>query len=404
MFNVIIYFFILLVTNIYIFLKKDRILLKILITLYTCISLISLILINYGKININGNIINEDSLSLVPFLYLCIVYFCFFAPFFSRRFSASKINVNINNNYIYIGIVYVICTIIAIKCYFPGIQNLINDGNYAINRMNLYNDSMIMPYSNIIEFMAIQFSGYFRLFAVVLGFQMLKNSPKKNYDKIGLIIIASTLLYTIVTSMYTSSRGSIINFFTFLFALFLFYFNSIESNKKLNIIIGLTVIIPLLIVYIYNITISRFEEESLYSVLLYLGQSPIVFANNIFNLPTLAFGKYGLGQLFGIPFSESDVGGSWASGFFTFVGWLYIDWGLIGVLLIGIICFIFIVKIINKKRYGLSDLMIILLYYQTLLNGVFVIGRSYIYTILGNVLIIIFLKIFVEGKKYKVRI
>ena len=129
------------------------------------------------------------------------------------------------------------------------------------------------------------------------------------------------------------------------------------------------------------------------SIIRYLGHAPIVFNEHIFTLPDFAFGNYSLGALFKTTFTEASVGGNWDTLFFTFVGWFWIDWSFIGTIIISIIVFSTMNFIIRKKRYDLSDLFLIVTYFQFLTSGVFVIGRQYIYTLISNLIIYALLKL-----------
>ena len=104
-----------------------------------------------------------------------------------------------------------------------------------------------------------------------------------------------------------------------------------------------------------------------------------------------------MGRLFGgRSISPSELGGSWGSGFYTFVGWLFIDWGVGGTIVVVSVIALITNQIMRKKIYSIADLFIVFFVYYTLLQGVFVIGRSYIYNIVIAVVIYWFVELFFE--------
>ena len=386
------------------FVKKVNVLGLVLFFIYDIIAFVAVYSIKQG-------IIDSDGITIIPYLFLCLTYLLFFSPFFKRKnqCTAKKIAFKTDIKIKIIAIIYIICAVIAILCYLPNVIQLINSGDWAMNRYNLYQDVSAVPYSNRIQFLSMQIAGYLRTLALIIGFTLLRSIKNrkydlkdKKYDKIlGYCTLGAAICYTIISAMYTSARGTIFNVCFFVMALYLFYYSEIEENRRRFIsivaILSLIAIIP----YFMQVTVSRFTgNQAGNSILLYFSQPPTVFNKHIFKLPKYAWGNFGIGSLFGTNFTEASVGGNWKTGFYTFVGWLFIDWGPIGVLVIGLMICLIINKIIKKREYQIADIFFIMSYYQILTSGVFVIGRTYIYTLIGNLVIYLFLKSFVENKTY----
>ena len=211
---------------------------------------------------------------------------------------------------------------------------------------------------------------------------------------LGFTTILSGASVLIVSAMSQSSRGSIVNIALLLGVLFVFFFNELGNKSRIYfsilIFIGFLAVVP----YVVEVTMSRFSDGAIDSLVSYFGQSPVVFNYGVFDIDKLSFGKYAFGNLFDLGnISPSDVGGSWGSGFYTYVGWLYLDWGFIGTIVTASLISWICIRIIRKKTYTVSDIYIVFFVYYSLLQGVFVIGRDYCYNILMTIIIYYFVKV-----------
>lgn len=400
----IIYFILLLLLTVYFVNKRANVLGKMILILYTFIAFVSFISLKDG-------IIDESGITLIPYIFLVVSYFIFFSPFLVKetKCGAKKIVGHVDVKYIIFAYIYIICAIVAIKCYFPSVINLLSSGDWALNRTALYSGDLNAPYSNRLEYYAIQFSGYFRILAIIVGFSLLRFDNREHgvfYSKMnrlaGILTIVTSMIYVICTSIFNSARGTLFNVFVLVIAIYLFFYYEIEKNKRRFFLILGGLIIAAIAPYVIQVTISRFGSgDAADSVISYFGQAPIVFNKYVFPLEKHAWGKYGFSHILGFTFTPESIGGQWGASFFTFVGWICIDWGPIGVLLIGGVVSYFIKKFINKAEYQISDIFLVFTYYQVLTNGVFVIGASYIYTLIGSIIIFILLKIFIENRRYK---
>ena len=389
-----VYFAIVLAITIYSYVKNYNILGKLLWTLYSAISLFTVIAVRNGVVEVDG-------ISIFPYLFLILSFVVFFYPFMKNEniFSAKKIEFTIDNRYIWILIIYTICSIVAIKCLLPSVLSLLSSGNWALNRRELYAGNIVFPYSNRFEYYSIQVSGYFRLLAMIIAFGLLRENRLKILAFAGL---GSSVISMILNSIYTSSRGSIVNALMLVLALYLYYYSEIEKDKRRFIFIIASLVMTQIIPYIVEVTVSRFSSGGAgSSVISYLGQAPAVFNTGVSHISKLSFGKYAFGVLFGDNnFSQTNIGGTWGAGFYTFVGWIYIDWGPIGTVIWGMVIGYIITYIINKSKYMISDVFAIFCVYSMLLQGVFVIGRNYSYNIVANIFIYFIIKIFFEKYKF----
>jgi hypothetical protein len=102
---------------------------------------------------------------------------------------------------------------------------------------------------------------------------------------------------------------------------------------KRTLIIAVSIIIPLILIYFIAVTVSRFEESSLNidageSMMYYLGHSMLTFNYGVMDtIQNYANGAY----MFDCS-SLKDIrfGTHFGTNFITFVGVLYLDFGLVG--------------------------------------------------------------------------
>ncbi len=392
-----IYFAILLLLTFFCIVKKANVLGTILFALYTGSALFALIAVGQGNISTNG-------VQLFPYFFLAGSLTIFFYPFYRNKtvFNAGMLNKEIHRNYILFAYFYIICAVISVWCYIPSVKALLGSGSWYLNRSLVYADKVTYPYRNTIEHFAMLFSSYTEVLALIVGFSIFR--MKKN-TKTGVLLVALTIARTTCSAIYTSSRGMIIQLAILVLAIYCFFYKDIEENKRRFVTVLIIIAILVITPYIIDVTVSRFSgtRGAGNSVIQYLGQPPIVFNRGVFTSEKIAWGNYGFGALIGSSFSPEDIGGTWGTGFFTFVGWIFIDWGILGVVLIGVICAFFFSGIIKKQEYQISDLFLLFTYYYTLAKGVFVIGREYCYILIASLVIYALLKFVAEKYVFTIR-
>lgn len=338
--------------------------------------------------------LNISNITFLPYLYLIIAYLIFFAPFlYSKKdLSSSKVIFKINKYYLIFAFLYITASLITIKISIPFASLMLQLGDWAAS----YREETPVIYSNFIEYVAILFTSYTRLLALILGVLMFRKYQLLKYKYIAFFLILSGIVTQIFSAIICTSRSMIFEIFLLLPAIYLFFYNDIDNKRKK--IINTVILLSLLYVlhFFIDVTISRFESRGIFdSMLSYMGQAPIVFNTQMFGiLDHFLYGDYTLGNLYGIKsFSPLSIGGLWGTRFYTFVGWLYVDWGEIGTIICGLLlnlcCYLFI----KKKSFDISDVYILFSYYLFLIKGVFVIGRSYVIQIIAIVIIYFVLKI-----------
>jgi len=334
-----------------------------------------------------------ERITLTPYLYLVLLYVIFFAPFlYSKKdLSESKVVFKINRYYITFALLYIVASLITIKISIPVASFMIKLGDWA----SLYREETPVIHSNFIEYASILFTSYTRLLAFILGILMLRKMQSSLYNCIAILLILTGVITQIFSAIICTSRSMIFELFVLLPGIYLFFYQSIAKEKKRIV----NILVVLFTVYVcglfIDVTVSRFESRGIYdSLLSYLGQAPIVFNTQMFGLlDRFLYGDYTLGNLYGVKsFSPSMIGGLWDVRFYTFVGWLYVDWGGVGTILVGLLLNLLFFFFIKKKTLYVSDIFILFSYYLFLIKGVFVIGRSYIIQIIASFVIFFILK------------
>lgn len=393
----IVYFIILSIILFFCISKRKNPMGILLIVLYLLIGFFSVILVKNNFLNA----VDIEKIKFWPYFYLIICYIILFLPFLHKKGLKLDKAKSITNSrtYVLFMYVYILFALIALASSFPTVIKLINEGNWSFT----YGENSIYTYSNIVEYVSINIVGYTRMLALVAGFSFLVDLKRtKKFFWISITVIVCAILTGISESVLSTSRSMIYDIILVLAALSLFYFNGFSKRKKVLFILVVVLSSIPIIKLLFDISFSRFELRGINEYLIYyLGQAPIVFNSQLSTqIVNIKFGTYFLGGILGQSgFDPTSIGGTWSSRFYTFVGFFYIDWGFIGTIIICILSSLLFWHSIKKKKYYISDLFLIFTYYQFLTKGVFVIGRTYIYTIISTIVIYFFAKYVLEKVK-----
>lgn len=376
------------------FLKKTNVMGKVLWALFTMVSIFSVIAMKVGLV--------RSDVTFFPYLFLIIVYLIVFYPFITKsvEFSIEKVTYVLNKKYVIFAYIFIIAGIISIMYYLPLVRQLILSGDWNQNRSDLYSGTFQFSYTWY-QYYALQFIGYTKILGLIVGFVFLRNEQKSILGWLSIIVGS---LASVLSAMSQSSRGAIVNIVLLVLVIFIFFYRDMANSKKRLILILVAAGILANLPYVIEVTVSRFSSSgALSSIISYFGQPPVVFNYGVTPVYKHMYGVYAWGNLFNAtPVSPSDIGGSWGTGFYSFVGWMYIDWGYIGTLIVSIIIAYITYRIINKNTYDIADLFLLFFIYYTLLQGAFVIGRDYCYNMFMALVIYGFVKLFFD--KYTLKI
>lgn len=397
------YFCVLLLATLYAIRKKVNNIGFIILALYTTIAGLSIYICQEERLTWYH--VYMSDLKFYPFLVLLIAYTIFFYPLLYSKsiLTSDKIVTEIDDRYKFLLIIYIICTILSIINNAATVVQMVLSNDLAANyKLFTLGKEGQFNYYNFGFYLATQISNYTSLLCLIMAFLFLRN--KKNI-KISIISIVLYFISNLMIALYVSARGMVFEYAMLFLAIFLFVFPNIQkSSKKLIFIFG-AIVLSILIPYMINITVSRFTRAGAFdSVLQYFGQPPLIFNGAVQSLEKFYHGKYAFDYLFGRELNLIEFGHTWVQGFYTFVGYFYIDWGIPGIIVIGLIACLVMRKIVRKECYNLSDLLLIFAYYKFLLKGSLVIGSHYIVDFVMTILLYFLMRVFIENNKRKVRI
>lgn len=337
-------------------------------------------------------------LTLWPYLYLFIVFMLFFRPYlFDNESLYYRLKVKDTKVLIIISVVYILNAVIVTFYSLPQAIDAINSGEWLTIR-NEFNAEEISLYSNQIDRFAKIFTQYFQIAAIVILFYFLTLRHITTLWKILLAI--AIILPMLLVSVITASRGLLFGLFINLLIGYLIFRKGISGKTKRLISISSIPFLILALVFVSSVTMSRFGEDAQSSsILSYLGHSFMTFnygvADSIHNY---AYGRYFFKwfyDLFGInsTINYIHLGTHFETGFITFVGTLYVDFGAIGTFLIALFFPIIISRSFrHKKTLDIADIFMYTFYLSYLVNGVFVVGYGNSLSWLMAIIVYILLK------------
>lgn len=214
------------------------------------------------------------------------------------------------------------------------------------------------------------------------------------------IVLFSSFSYPLFVLAYLGRDGILFWFFSFMSYALLFYRylprNVVKKMKRLLVIAA----VPFVVVFLF-ITVGRFvvngnSDGVLYPMLNYLGQGPINFAEFYYtDVRTMGWGANMFPLFFG---AIDDIGyllerydiKTWV--FKTFISSIYMDFGSVLTLLLGILL-ILLFRVLHKKdlsshNLSISFLILFGLFFSIYSQGVFYFRQ---YNRIGNLFIIVML-------------
>ena len=372
---------------------------KMLLLLYTAIAVFAMLVPTMGQLAYVRRLDPED-VTYGMMIFLLISFTIYFSPFLKKReiFTSQKMDIALNRNYYIFAAVYIVLCIITIILYFQPLMQIIRSGAWAVNRKFMASEEAVYPYHNFLEKIIINCTSYFRILALIVGMLLIQGDEDK---RLGYLTVIAASVCEVCTDLYVSSRGLLATYILLLIALFMFFFPELTKKNRIRIVLIGVVAGVLIFPYLIDITINRFTTSSNISLIYYFGQPPYGFAREVQDLKYHLYGRFAFGTLFGDVKFPAEFS-SWVHGFYTFVGWLYADWGYIGTIIIGIIVAMYFSSKINKEKYSMADLFLVFSYYKLLVEGVFTIGRTKSNMIVITIFIYLILKCVMDKYRFTI--
>lgn len=345
---------------------------------------------------------NFPEIDIVPTFLYCILLTISIIPFFKFRSDKIKL-ITLTNNKLFITISWtlIILTFISLGITIPSIKSTLTL-NFADIRKEYYQDAGTFYefsgqpwYQYLINF-APSFSPILLLF---FFYSVVYMNNKKIFNI--LLLLSSVVLP--LNSILSAARTQVIYWLMTFCALYICFKPQFKTKSKLKILVTTSIIGILGIIYIYSVSVSRFEEResgTLGSLISYAGQSFPQFCNvyNHYTFDKLTFdrvfpitSKYVLGHKFtNVQYREHQSLriGAETGVFFTFLGDAMLDFGKVGMIIYTLIFYFISIKCLKRKDYSsisLSQMIIFVLLMRQTLLGLF----AYVYTSISSSIMVI---------------
>ena len=289
--------------------------------------------------------------------------------------------------------ILIVLSFFSIAFFLPSVNHIFTMADLGDARNDLYAGTMYVEAGLSNTIASVSASLY--VFAIVLFFVYLiiGNSKKR-----CVLLLLSSLSEIIHVLAYVGRDGVVFWIFSFVF-IYLYFspYLSSETNKKIikNGLIGIGILmIPFMLISIGRFADSSDYDDTSSALLSYLGQGPInaVLFYGIDNPPMSNGSCFPLfWEVTGItpPVSDGMVRiGEWRSwAFSTFIVDYYRTFGFWGHYIVGLFLYFLFNLIIGNKRCGsFSSMIVYLLYFQVISEGLFYFHH---YTRGGNLFIVL---------------
>ncbi len=371
------------------FYKKNRQIgpIEILIALYAFVAICAVNLFFIDK--------NRWELHLGYFIYLFIAVFVFLLGVSNdRAIVLHKNPISSYSFYKKLSILYIVLALFSCFFYMPQVIYVLENPKWAL----LYEDSHEATDTSIIIKLANLFF-HLRYLGVVLFFSIL--SHEKSSKELKILLGIGAFLPVFIVTMLNASRGGLIILVASLVMTYFMFRPILASSIKKTIKRFFIILAPIFVLYFIGVSVSRFSDDlatgysstndALWD---YLGHSMLYFNNGVMDCIT----SYGHGSYMFALHDNSIKGTNFGTNFITFVGCLYLDFGAIGTLLIGLLVSL-LLKGLCHRSLGIPELFLILNYLMFLFYGVFVTASGFGYQWIEILIIYFGLKIF--DKKWR---
>jgi oligosaccharide repeat unit polymerase len=350
-----------------------------LVAVYTFSILFSIILYNSD--------IDYRYTSLSASIVFCVTLLFYFIPFFKKDLKIdSTYDANFLKRFTIIG--YCLSIILIIGCLFllTKIQEAMAYGLVELRQDTVYKGEEVLMNYSLIEHIGhsiLRWLGGLSYSALIMFFYAFLYIKKKYLLKI-LLILSS--LSTVYLGLLNGGRTNLIYWtLFFIFCLILFWSYFTPKKKKLILVITLVFLLVLSSYFIF-ITVKRVELGSGYGMsnflISYIGQPYLNFCDFFDNMnyhpytlrrifpltSSLLSGRFNLSDYRDLIFFKSNMN---IGVFYTHLGDLYVDVGIVGMFLYSVLFFLISKKMMKKEVFSLSDLLILGILYQIPLHGIF---------------------------------
>lgn len=302
-----------------------------------------------------------------------MVVLIFMKPFVSRKLILQENPLGHYTIYRTIAKVYIVLAIFSSIVYFPVALDSLRSSDLA----EVYEMAHEEKEGTLFSKFANLFF-HIRHLGIILFFSYL---VKAKQSKLFLFLLGvAAFLPIILSTISQASRGGMVALFANIAIVYLMMKDLLPKYVKRTLIITVSTIVPLVLIYFIVVTVSRFEESSLNidaekSIVYYLGHSMLTFNYGV--MDTIQNYAYGAYMFDGSSLREVRFGTHFGTNFITIVGVLFLDFGLLGTVLMAVIFCNYFSKIARRRFLDIPDVYLLLTYSMLIFNGMFVMGRGY---------------------------
>ena len=353
--------------------------------------------------------------TLLPSIIFCIMLFLYFFPFFKKEFKIEASSApDFVRRFSFVG--YGISILLIIGCFLllPKIQEAISFG-LVESRQSMYREEDVFTAYTITEHLGHSILRWLSglSYAILIMFLYAVSFIKKK-SLLKCLLLLSSLSATYL-GLLVGGRTNLIYWVLFFFFCLILFWHYLTKIKKRIVSIATVAFFSILGSYFIFISVTRAElshDSKTYDFLIsYAGQSYLNFCYffenmnyhpyslyRIFPLTSnVLFGRFNLREYRDLIYSNTqmDIGI-----FYTLLGDFYVDMGLIGMFLYSIIYFLIAKRLMKRKIFNLSNLLILGILYQIPLHGVFYYSLWKMESTFCVIIVLLISKYLSSGKKF----
>lgn len=344
---------------------------------------------------------NFRNITLFPYIIYFIAMMLLLRPTFQFQTVVEKTHLSYSLVRLkWFSYIYVISALVTVLLMYEAITSQSVLENLAQVRNEMYDDESIQVYKNNYEHLFVTFTMFFQVPATLIFFLLL--SDKRHKSIVFLIVFAIMIIApTFLDAVRTASRGMVITLFFRLLICYGLFKSRLSGGVKRIFFVASIILLVFLVSYSLLVTTARFgdDDSGINSLICYWGQPTLVFNSQVMSVEQYAQGKILFKPIFEAMGEDpthllSNITKNIGPCFKTLIGTTYLDFGIVGILLLSTLLPLGINGLIYKTRsIDISRLYIILYYCIFLQEGALTIKYGFVVNIFYCVFFYIVLKL-----------
>jgi len=370
-----------------------------LLGIYIIVAAFAVVIVLRGQSHLEYVVLGE--LTLLPYLVLAIGIITIIYPLieFGSNLAYGVTIVNLKG-LAYFSFFYLLMAVVNLWATMDNVIVVLGLGNFNLIRNMVYSGESIKFYNNFFEYFATIFCQYFGDLALICSFYFFIKGRRSFF--LGTVLLLSVIFPLLASSVLVASRGMFVLEIAKVGALYFIFKGMMEKRTRTKLILIFLILLTLGGLLVLSISFSRFGNvisDVVDNAIEYFGQAPLVFNFGLGRVTTHTYGKYSFKPLYEVlgvdtNIDQQAIGARWGTGFITFLGPIALDFGFLGVLLFVTFNFMFIRSLSNKAGKKFYEFYYLVSFIFYLIDGSLVIGSSYLYKIVANLLITAALYVF----------